>query len=441
MPSLVQFIAVGWLIIMLLLPFHGFISTWGGTTIGPLWLWKAWKEILLAVMAICALVQLLYDRSLLARLWGSWLSRVAVAYGLLHVIVVLVVGNQAEPVLAGLAINLRIPIFLIVTIVLCQYLKLSRRELAMVILVPMAGVILFGLLQLFVLPYDFLTQFGYDKNRTIAPYNTIDQQLDQLRIMSTTRGPNPLGAYLILPLTIAYMGAISLWQNYRNSKARHQFIGLLSLSALFLVGLMVLYGSHSRSAWIGFALSVGLYTLIIVPSKVRLSLMLAGAALLILGGIMTYQYRDTRFIQNVIIHDNPDIGPEVTSNSERRSAYFKAFEDIRQRSLFGCAPGCAGPASFYDPDGARLAENYYLQVAQEVGVLGLILFISLTILTGFRLYHAREDRLVLVLFTSLIGISVANLLLHVWADDTLAYVWWGLLGAVLASTFYKHKRT
>jgi hypothetical protein len=39
----------------------------------------------------------------------------------------------------------------------------------------------------------------------------------------------------------------------------------------------------------------------------------------------------------------------------------------------------------------------------------------------------------LSLLASLIGISFVNLLSHAWADDTLAYLWWGLAGIAIGT--------
>jgi hypothetical protein len=36
------------------------------------------------------------------------------------------------------------------------------------------------------------------------------------------------------------------------------------------------------------------------------------------------------------------------------------------------------------------------------------------------------------LLASLIGISVASFLAYTWADDTLAFIWWGLAGIAMA---------
>ncbi len=425
--------AVGWLAIMILLPFHAFISTWGGTTIGPLWAWKAWKEVLLATLVVLGFAQCFIDRELLGTLWHSWVTRLIVVYGILHVVIALVVGNQTDALVFGLAINLRIVSFLLVSEIVAYYLTPSRRELLYILLIPAGGVVLFGLLQMFVLPYDFLSWFGYKTNVTIAPYNTIDQQLNQLRAMSTLRGPNPLGAYLILPGIVLFWMTLEYLRKYRKKHLTPDLVRLVIATSAFISLLVVLYSSHSRSAWLGFMAALGLYIFMRVSRTFKLALLGIGVVGMLLVGGGIYQYRNTPFVQNVILHDNPEIGPEETSNQGHIDSLKQAVSDIAERPLTGCAPGCAGPASFYDEDGARLAENYYLQVGQEVGLLGLLLFAGISVLVGLELYRRRLNSMALILFVTLIGISVANLLLHVWADDTLAYVWWGVAGVVLVT--------
>jgi hypothetical protein len=98
---------------------------------------------------------------------------------------------------------------------------------------------------------------------------------------------------------------------------------------------------------------------------------------------------------------------------------------------FGRGPGSAGPASVYNNHPPRIAENYYIQVAQETGWVGLLLFLLINAGVGYLLYVRRRDPLAVMLYGSLIGISFINLLSHAWADDTLAYVWWGLAGVAM----------
>ena len=102
------------------------------------------------------------------------------------------------------------------------------------------------------------------------------------------------------------------------------------------------------------------------------------------------------------------------------------------RRPLGAGTGTAGPASVYNDHPARIAENYYIQIGQEAGVIGLALFVAINLLVAGRLWHRRGQLLPDVLLASLIGISLVNLLSHAWTDDTISYVWWGLAGAALA---------
>lgn len=424
-----QILFVGWVCIMVTLPFHALISTWGGTTIGPIEAWKVWKDVLLVVLVLVAIAQAFLDPKMFKTLWSSWITKLIFAYGAIHVISVLVVGNEVQPLLYGLAINLRLVSFLLISEGVFYYLGYRKKLLAAVVLIPAGLVVCIGLLQMFVLPYDFMQWFGYDKNTTIAPFHTIDQQLDQLRYMSTLRGPNPLGSYLILPGVIA-LGAI-MKHGFKRRRSLFDTRVLPGVLLGSLAGAIVLFGSHSRSAWLGFVVACGVYILLSVPVVWQKRLIGIGLVGVLVVGALVFQLRDTAFVQNVILHDNPEIGPAVTSNSARVDAFNEAVADISERPLLGCSPGCAGPASFYDEDGTKLAENYYLQVGQEVGVIGLLLFVAIVGLVGWEFYKARDYTEALILFCALVGLSVANVLLHVWADDTLAYVWWGAAGAIL----------
>ena len=64
--------------------------------------------------------------------------------------------------------------------------------------------------------------------------------------------------------------------------------------------------------------------------------------------------------------------------------------------------------------------------------MGLAVFILINVGVGYLLWLNRSDQLALALFASFIGLILVNLLSHAWADDTLAYVWWGLAGIALA---------
>ena len=66
-----RFLFVGWITLMVLMPFHAFISTWGGSTVGPYQVWKVWKEILLVALVIISINVAYKDKALFRKLVGS----------------------------------------------------------------------------------------------------------------------------------------------------------------------------------------------------------------------------------------------------------------------------------------------------------------------------------------------------------------------------------
>jgi hypothetical protein len=62
----------------------------------------------------------------------------------------------------------------------------------------------------------------------------------------------------------------------------------------------------------------------------------------------------------------------------------------------------------------------------------MILFIAINYLVACELWYRRNSLLARVLLASFVGITFVNLLSHAWADDTLAYLWWGLAGLAIA---------
>jgi hypothetical protein len=101
---------------------------------------------------------------------------------------------------------------------------------------------------------------------------------------------------------------------------------------------------------------------------------------------------------------------------------------------FGSGPGSAGPASFYNSNAQPIiSESYFVQLGQEVGVLGLLLFLLICGYTAKMLYR-QKDATAQVLLASFAGLSVISIFLHGWADDPTAMTWWGLAGLFLVST-------
>lgn len=96
----------------------------------------------------------------------------------------------------------------------------------------------------------------------------------------------------------------------------------------------------------------------------------------------------------------------------------------------------AGTGQRFSVSGTVVAENSYLQVADELGVVPMLLFMSLLVVVLRRLYlTAREDRdpwLAGGLFAAGFGLVVGGLLLQVWLDYSTSLSLWGAAGLALA---------
>jgi O-antigen ligase len=420
-------------LVVVIMPFHGFFTTWAGSLFGSLLLWRGWKELFVLVSLVVAVILLVRDRAL--REWIFTKNRplviLVVAFAIWQFVAVLFGGQNTSATVLGLVIQLRLFVIFALAAIVAYYVHTSQLRFNKLILIPAGLVVTFGLLQMFVLPYDFLQYFGYVKNVSIPPFFTIDEQLDQIRIASTLRGPNPLGVYLILPIILLISHLTFFIKKTRRQELYRNWARILASCFLLLASLTVLFGSHSRGAWLGLVTALGVWLVLSLPKKSAGFLIAGSLALLVVASVGVYQYSHTDFVQDVVLHDNPEEGGAVSSNQGHLDSLQAGIKNIAERPLLGCGPGCAGPASVHSDGGARLSENYFIQTAEESGIVGLLLLTSIFIYVAHLLYQKKNDPFARVLLVSFIGISVASLTAHAWADDTIAYIWWAIAGLYL----------
>lgn len=159
-----------------------------------------------------------------------------------------------------------------------------------------------------------------------------------------------------------------------------------------------------------------------------LSLLLAG--LVTVG--LTWQLQNNDTLQNTLFHSDENSTSQQSSNQARSNALTTAAQEVVRQPL-GQGPGSAGPASFRNEvSPPRIAENYYLQIGQEVGIVGLAVFLLILVLVARNLLQRRRYVLAQILLASLAGLTVVNVLSHAWTDDTISLLWWGFAGAVMA---------
>jgi len=425
---LARYLSIICAVIIVLLPFHAFLTVWAASLIGHYTALRLWKEVLLVVVFAGAVIVAARNRpewSAVRKIFGSTVRcSLAKLYGALCVAAVVIAyaagGVTFKAAVFGLILDLRfLTFFGIVWLVSAHGGQLIYKYWRPLLLIPAAAVIVFGLLQFTVLPADFLRHFGYGPD-TIPAIQTIDQKAAYQRIQSTLRGANPLGTYMVLIITA--VSALLL------KKSKHRVWYALGFAAACLT----LALTYSRSAWIGSVIAVGwLIFQALRASKLLRNVLVAVAVAVMAFAGAGYTLRNNDTFQNTFFHTDEHSQSSESSNQGHFAATASGLKDIIKYPL-GSGTGTAGPASLYNNHPARIAENYFVQIGQETGVLGLGLFIAINVLLGLELWRRRGNPLAVVLLASLFGINFINLLSHAWTDDTISYIWWGLAGAVIA---------
>jgi hypothetical protein len=426
--TLLSVIGAALVFILALLPFHAFISTWGGTAIGPLLVWKSWKEILIALL-VPVVVWLCVRRPDIARaVWRSKLNKFILAYTVLTLVMAMLSAASTDAIFAGLLLNLRFfAMFVLAQIIVvggAPWVATLKRWLTPWLLGTAAFLGILAILQVTVIPRDFLSQFGYSKDATVAPYILVDQNPNALRAFATMRGPNTLGSYLLLPLALALL----LWWQDRRRWWASGTAGL-SVLAIFL--------TSSRSAWLAAAAAVALLAFVTLPKQKLLTWLKWGTIPAVtLVVVVIWLATTVPVLRLAIFHSGGNSQTEGLTEGSSNQHWQAAVDGMANVGThpFGSGVGTAGPASFYNTASApRISEDYFIQIAQETGIIGVILFGIISVLVGSRLWSRRRELLPCALLASFIGMNVINLFLHGWADDPTAMTWWGVAGLFIGA--------
>lgn len=406
--------------ILLLIVVHAPLVVWLGTVLPEQSLvLKAWKELLLAVLSVIAVV-LVSRRGLWPKLLRNVGIQLSLLYIAIHVALAAVLGGELPSIVSGLMIDLR---FIVMFVLMYTLVLLQPTIFPKVLKISAVGAIIvlgFGLLQITVLPDNILSSIGYSKD-TIAPFITIDQNPDFVRINSTLRGPNSLGALLVI------YGAVALAFLLRSKAMRQRILSVLS----GLASVAVLFATYSRSAYLAAGLAA--VTVVAIASRVSKRFLIVGGLFAVWLAGLTLLSAQSDWVSNVILHEDPESTVMTKSNDEHIKSLQIGFERMITEPL-GRGVGSTGSASLYDSDGTNniIIENYYFFVAHEAGWIGLLVFLALFIYLLWQLYLRLAQWLALGLFASGLGLAAIGMLLPVWADDTVSIVWWGLVGAIIA---------
>ena len=413
------------LALLIVLPFHTLLVVWLTHNFGNLNIWFAWKEIIVAFVAIAGIIAVVKDSKLREYLFSKPYNKFVITYILLC-IMYLIVQRFDFGALVGFAINTRFIIIFLCAQIAIHYSpnKYKVYENALIVIVTIVAML--ALLQAIILPAQQLVWFGYDlpgeSTAGIPPaIHYVSSGSNLVRTQSTLRGPNVLGAFLLLPILILIFN-----KKYRANK--QLFIG-----AIGVIGLAILL-TYSRSSLFGLVVAICVGILInINPNKIKefikknIYIIFTGLFFTI---ILIFALSKTTLFNQVVLHNNPNV---AIAQSNQKHAYLtiKAIKDIVNNPLGG-GLASAGPASTIFAEKGKIAENYFLQIGQELGWMGLILFVTLQFYVVYYLYKAKDKEFALPVFLAMIALIITNLFLHNWADEVVSVVAWMFAGFVLA---------
>lgn len=439
------------ILLLVLLPLHAFGVTvltklFAGSGSAPLSLLAVWKEVLLLIILLIAVTEIVREKA------GSGWRVAGSKFDVIDVLILLALlysvllhpwgdPNAERSYLYGFRYDF-VPLvaFLILRRVSWSTDFFHRSFTALMIMGALVSA--YGLLTLF-FPDSVFSSLGYSLLHSLyqpdAPIAAFQQIAETgiRRVQSTFSGPNQMGLWLLIPVSIAL---VSL-KSQRTIRGWRVAAGALILFAILF--------TFSRSAWIGTIL-IGI---LLLGPIVRRRVMTLGLLVLIVVGILAMTALPSIFVRSV-------------SNSNHIVRPIQAMHIISDHPL-GLGLGSAGPANNRTSDtcvelpagsdaswaeshpdlcvivgGTQvqpqapcncpvLPENWYLQWGVEMGLFGFFVSLALVLLVLGELKLVDRRWNTDALFAAFLGVSVAGLFLHAFEDSAVSYTLWILLSATL----------
>ncbi len=423
-----------------LLPFHALFVTVAPHLFGIGGGVFLWKEIILGLMLSLALLEVLQQK--------EWRSP-DVFDGLLLSILFysIVISFSLDVPLKQFVFGFKYDVVPLVSFIILRRVPWSPsflKNIQTILLIDAVFLCVYGIATLF-LPDLFFAFLGYSDlhslyipDGALAPFQYLEAS-SLRRMQSAMSGPNQLGIWLLLPLSIL----MSQWKDWRVASGIWQF----ALGFLLCIGILLTF---SRSAWIAACvlLVIGLCSRTSFKlSSIALHLLkIALPILLCIALIVPFIPRSILLRANSSLH-------HVRKPMQAVS--------LMIQHPFGLGLGSAGPASnavsdacvFLSKDADALwakahsnlcvfkgdtqvqpldhtcscpvlTENWYLQWGVEMGFFGLIVSLFIPLLLIHQHWHDAQKRWILFAY---IGVSIAGLFLHSFEDSAVAYTVWMLL--------------
>jgi O-antigen ligase len=237
------------------------------------------------------------------------------------------------------------------------------------------------------------------------------------RIRATFTNPNPFGIYMVMIFLMALSGSIR-----KQSKAL-DFLSLLYLSVVLLSGSRASMGAMAMALFIPF---LGLDRSQLKNAIIKTTLFFISA--FIISQLLIYAslfIRENVIIDKSLLESITRSDSFVATSLKGRLEFWRvAFELFKNRPITGYGNGTYFSA-YYIEYGmnewySRFTHNHYLQIASELGAIGVGLFL-IFLWTGFRsfLYNYKQKNKTIFFWGMTAGLLA--FLLHIGVDFTWNY--------------------
>jgi O-antigen ligase len=283
-----------------------------------------------------------------------------------------------------------------------------------------------------------------------------DQQLAHFVMKPFYNDHTSYGAIIAMFLPILIGSA------FRPHFSRWQKFGSLAFAALFIVALIF---SYTRAAWVSVVAAIIVGLLIILRIKFRY---VAIAAIIVASVIYAYRTDLTIMIKQNEQASSGDFKQHIQSivnvttdysNLERLNRWSCALRMFEEKPVFGWGPGTY--MFQYAPfqlsyQRTPISTNFgtlgnahseYIGPLAESGVLGMLTFLLIAILTlykGINLYHnARTKDIKIITMSVLLGLVtylVHGMLNNFLTRDKASAPFWGFIAIIVALEIYHNTK-
>ena len=242
-----------------------------------------------------------------------------------------------------------------------------------------------------------------------------------IRVFSVFGNPNILAEYLIMSIPVS----VALFWNSKKLIKKLIF----SVTSMTLAGTLVL--TLSRGGWIGFAFGIFVFIFLVEKRLLLLSIPVGLLSVFVLP--------------QSVINRIQTIGNLTDSSNAWRITTWKITTDIiRDHWLagvgFGYIPFKKTFETYIRTMSTFHAHNTYLEIAAELGILGIILFIILIfVLYKYAIINSKrsKDKYIKIITAGLLG-GIASLLFqglveHVLYMPKIIITFWTMIGFTLVT--------